>query len=131
LEWEDEPGAVRFILEFFVTALRAMELLKILNHCHHFRGFACQHARFSADNKGSSWLRRLRAFPDLLPYNLKTVRAYPHPVFVLPSHLLEQLHLPLPPVQTASLPGRFRPKQDSQFSPGDGGMAKKSRYPGM
>ena len=34
---------------FAAAALRAMELITILNHCHHFRGFVYQHARFSAD----------------------------------------------------------------------------------
>ena len=28
-----------------------MELLTILNHCHHHRGFVYQHARFGADKK--------------------------------------------------------------------------------
>ncbi len=28
-----------------------MELIKILNRCHHFRGFVYQHARFSPDRK--------------------------------------------------------------------------------
>jgi transposase len=28
-----------------------MELITILNHCHHFRGFVYQHARFGPDNK--------------------------------------------------------------------------------
>ena len=28
-----------------------MELITILNRCHHFRGFVYQHARFSADKK--------------------------------------------------------------------------------
>jgi hypothetical protein len=35
----------------FPAAFRAMELLTILNRCHHFRGFVYQHARFSADKK--------------------------------------------------------------------------------
>ena len=43
----------RFKLEVFLLKfmLRAMELLTILNHCHHHRGFVYQSARFSADNK--------------------------------------------------------------------------------
>jgi transposase len=28
-----------------------MEVITILNRCHHFRGFVYQHARFSADHK--------------------------------------------------------------------------------
>ena len=28
-----------------------MELITILNRCHHFRGFVYEHARFSADQK--------------------------------------------------------------------------------
>ena len=40
--------AVRFTLEFFI---RAMELITILNHCHHHRGFVYQNARFSHDKK--------------------------------------------------------------------------------
>jgi transposase len=42
---------VRFILEVFAAAFRALPLLTILNHCHHFRGFVYPHARFSADKK--------------------------------------------------------------------------------
>ena len=30
---------------------RTTELITILNHCHHFRGFVYHHARFSADQK--------------------------------------------------------------------------------
>lgn len=43
----------RFKLEVFLLKfmLRAMELLTILNHCHHHRGFVYQSARFSADKK--------------------------------------------------------------------------------
>jgi transposase len=37
-----------FLLKFM---LRTMELLTILNHCHHHRGFVYQLARFSADKK--------------------------------------------------------------------------------
>jgi len=36
---------------FAVACFRAMELITILNRCHHFRGFVYQHARFSADHK--------------------------------------------------------------------------------
>jgi transposase len=42
----------RFIVEVFaVEPVRAMELTTILNHCHHFRGFVYQHARFGPDQK--------------------------------------------------------------------------------
>jgi len=42
----------RFTLEVFALEIfRAMELITILNHCHHFRGFVYQHARFGPDNK--------------------------------------------------------------------------------
>ncbi len=41
-----------FILEVFAFAIiRAMELITILNHCHHHRGFVYQHARFGSDKK--------------------------------------------------------------------------------
>src|SRR5204862_6956635 len=33
------------------ACFRAMELITILNRCHHFRGFVYQHARFGADKK--------------------------------------------------------------------------------
>jgi hypothetical protein len=36
---------------FAAVCFRAMELLTILDRCHHFRGFVYQHARFSADRK--------------------------------------------------------------------------------
>jgi transposase len=43
---------LRFILEVFVFNInRAMELITILNQCHHHRGFVYQHARFFADKK--------------------------------------------------------------------------------
>jgi transposase len=42
----------RFILVvFFAAAFRAMELVTILNRCHHFRGFVYRQARFSSDGK--------------------------------------------------------------------------------
>src|SRR5690348_1764172 len=42
----------RFIVEVSaVEPVRAMELTTILNHCHHFRGFVYQHARFGPDKK--------------------------------------------------------------------------------
>jgi len=42
----------RFTLVVFVFAIvRAMELITILNQCHHHRGFVYQHARFSPDKK--------------------------------------------------------------------------------
>ena len=34
-----------------LAAFFAMELITILNRCHHFRGFVYQHARFSPDHK--------------------------------------------------------------------------------
>jgi hypothetical protein len=34
---------------FVVETVRATELITILNHCHHFRGFVYQHARFGPD----------------------------------------------------------------------------------
>jgi transposase len=36
---------------FALKIVLAMELLTILNQCHHHRGFVYQHARFGADNK--------------------------------------------------------------------------------
>src|SRR5215472_7618018 len=43
----------RFTLEVFLCQfiLRAMELITILYHCHHHRGFVYQHARFGPDKK--------------------------------------------------------------------------------
>jgi transposase len=42
----------RFILEVFVLEIiRAMELLTILNHCHHHRGFVYRQDRFTPDKK--------------------------------------------------------------------------------
>src|SRR6202522_1042903 len=47
-----DEAAVRFMVEvFFPAALFAMDLLTILNRCHHFSGFVYQHARFSPDKK--------------------------------------------------------------------------------
>ena len=43
---------MRFTLEVFACAIiRAMELITILNHCYHHRGFVYQHARFGPDKK--------------------------------------------------------------------------------
>src|SRR5215471_12985196 len=41
----------RFTLEVFLcqSIIRAMELITILNHCHHHRGFVYQQARWSED----------------------------------------------------------------------------------
>ncbi len=36
---------------FAAAAFRAMELITILNRCHHFRGFVYYEVRFSADHK--------------------------------------------------------------------------------
>jgi len=44
-------AAARSILVVFSAALRAMELITILNRCHRFRGFVYRHARFSSDHK--------------------------------------------------------------------------------
>ena len=45
-------GVARFILVVFAaTAFFAMDLLTILNRCHHFRGFVYQSARFGSDHK--------------------------------------------------------------------------------
>jgi transposase len=42
----------RFTLEVFVfDIIRAMELITILNHCHHHQGFVYQYARFGFDKK--------------------------------------------------------------------------------
>jgi len=45
--------ASRFTLEVFLCQFifRAMELITILNYCHHHRGFVYQHARFSVDKQ--------------------------------------------------------------------------------
>src|ERR1700685_3775343 len=49
---DDAEVAALFPLEVFALKIvLAMELLTILNQCHHHRGFVYQHARFGADNK--------------------------------------------------------------------------------
>jgi transposase len=45
-------SAARFTLEVFAfKIIRAMELLTILNHCYHHRGFIYRNARFGPDKK--------------------------------------------------------------------------------
>jgi hypothetical protein len=39
------------MIGFAATPIRAMELITILNRCHHFRGFVYQQAHFKADKK--------------------------------------------------------------------------------
>src|ERR1051325_2242348 len=46
---EGADCVARFMVEVF--AFGAMELITILNRCHHFQGFVYQQARFSADHK--------------------------------------------------------------------------------
>jgi len=42
--------ATRFTVEVFaLVIIRAMELLTILNHCHHHRGFVYHQDRFGPD----------------------------------------------------------------------------------
>jgi hypothetical protein len=49
---DDAEGAARFTLEVFALKIvLAMELLTILNQCHHHRGFVYPHARLGADKK--------------------------------------------------------------------------------
>ena len=46
------PGVLRFIVEVLtVVAVRAMELITILNRCHRFRGFVYHRARFTSDHR--------------------------------------------------------------------------------
>src|SRR5580704_17033458 len=41
----------RLIVEVFPADWFTMELITILNRCHHFRGFICHNAHFSPDHK--------------------------------------------------------------------------------
>jgi len=41
----------QFMVEVSCGSTPPMQLITILNHCHHFRGFVYQHARFSPDKK--------------------------------------------------------------------------------
>jgi len=59
----DAPAlAAWFILELFtLEIICAMELITILNYCHHHRGFVYQHARFGPDKKSIEVEVRSRA----------------------------------------------------------------------
>jgi transposase len=49
---EGEAEVARFIVGVLASAaFFAMDLLTILNRCHHFRGFVYQHARFGPDSR--------------------------------------------------------------------------------
>ena len=53
--WADKRGAAVYGRGFAAARCRAMELITILNRCHHFRGFVYQHARSYAPAHLRRW----------------------------------------------------------------------------